>query len=149
MSAVIAFTAPQALQGDDYIDEPCSKVGNVRGSYNTDNVTYVNFLPAAPAPTPLRLTKRGRRVLATFFAAPIVIAAFAFALNGGGATATAELGSNDFSYVTVASGQSLWQLAEEIAPQADPRDFIAEIVSLNQIQGEIQPGQRLAIPVGY
>ncbi len=149
MSAVRAFTAPQVSQDPEYFDEPCSQIGNVRGSGHTNNVTYVNFLPAAPAPTRLRITKRGRKVLAAVVALPIVIAAFAMALNGGTATATSEAASTDFSYVTVASGQSLWQLAAEIAPNADPRDVVAEIVSLNQIHGEIQPGQRLAIPEGY
>jgi LysM repeat protein len=71
------------------------------------------------------------------------------ALNGGGAVATDSGSSTTFSYVTVEAGQSLWQLAQTLAPTADPRDVIAEIVSLNQIKGEIQPGQRLAIPAGY
>ena len=99
--------------------------------------------------TRLRLTRRGRRVIAALVTLPIVIVAFAFALNGGGAVATAETSTTSFSYVTVESGQSLWNLAQTLAPTADPRDVIAEIVSLNQIQGDIQPGQRLAIPAGY
>jgi hypothetical protein len=118
-------------------------------------VIFVNFLPAA-APqgaalpsTRLRLTRRGRRVIVGLIAIPLVIAAFTVAINGGGATATAEASSQSFNYVTVEAGQSLWQLAQALAPTADPRDVIAEIVSLNQIQGEIQPGQRLAIPAGY
>ena len=50
--------------------------------------------------------------------------------------------------MTVEPGQSLWQLAETIAPTADPRDVIADIVNLNQLQSEsLQPGQRLALPV--
>ncbi|GAB2821515.1 hypothetical protein GCM10027022_09750 [Alpinimonas psychrophila] len=175
MSAALAFTAmthrPSGFgsDGDGYIDEPCSsgqvKPGsalgsNVSGAGQSDNVIFVNFLPAAPAAlaapvagtaprTSLRLTRRGRRVMAALVALPIVIAAFVFALNGGGAIATAETAPNSFAYVTVEAGQSLWQLASALAPAADPRDVIAEIVSLNQINGDIQPGQRLAIPQAY
>jgi hypothetical protein len=148
MSAVLAFTAPaQRPIEPDYIDEPCSEVGDVRGSRHYDNVTYVNFLPATAAPTPrLRITQRGRRVLTALVALPLVIAAFSLALSSGGATATSTATSNDFSYVTIASGQSLWQLAQQVAPNRDPRDVVDAIVALNHLQGEIQPGQRIALP---
>lgn len=174
MSAALAFTAmthrPSGFgsDGDGYIDEPCSsgrvKDGsalgsnplgaNVSGAGQSDNVIFVNFLNAASVAravprTRLRLTRRGRRVMAALVALPVVVAAFAFALNGGGAIATAETAPNSFTYVTVEAGQSLWQLAQALAPAADPRDVIAEIVSLNQINGDIQPGQRLAIPQAY
>ncbi|MEY2698932.1 MAG: hypothetical protein RL720_888, partial [Actinomycetota bacterium] len=29
------------------------------------------------------------------------------------------------------------------------RDVVAEIVSLNQLHGEVQAGQKIAIPAGY
>jgi LysM repeat protein len=96
------------------------------------------------------LTRRGRFVLTSLASAPLVIAALAFAINGGGATASLEGSSEPLSYVTVASGQSLWQLAEQLAPQADPREVIAEIVSLNQLgSAELQAGQQLAVPSEY
>ncbi|MES1170720.1 MAG: LysM peptidoglycan-binding domain-containing protein [Leifsonia sp.] len=98
----------------------------------------------------LRLTKRGRRVLVALVAFPLVAAALAFALNGGMAAATNVTGASSLQYVTVESGQSLWQLASEIAPSADPRDVISDVVHLNQLTGtDIQAGQRLAIPAQY
>jgi tellurium resistance protein TerD len=55
----------------------------------------------------------------------------------------------DDEYVTIQPGQSLWQLAVSLAPASDPRDVIAEIVSLNQLSTDsVQAGQRLALPVG-
>jgi hypothetical protein len=148
MSAVLAFTAPtQRPIEPDYIDEPCSEAGDVRGAGHYDNVTYVNFLPAAAAPAPrLRITKRGRRVLTAAVALPLVIAAVSLALSSGVATATSAATANDFSYVTIASGQSLWALAQQVAPHRDPRDVVDAIVALNHLQGEIQPGQRIALP---
>ncbi len=150
MSAVLAFTAPIHRPVEpDYIDEPCSEAGNVRGSHQINNVTYVNFLPAAEPKTRLRITKRGRRVLTAAVALPLVIGALVAALNSDGAAAVAEGAANDFTYVTISQGESLWQLAQEIAPNADPRDVVAEIVSLNQLHGEVQAGQKIAIPAGY
>ena len=98
----------------------------------------------------LRLTKRGRGVLTFLAATPLVIAAFVFALNGGGATASLEGSTVPFEYVTVESGQSLWQLAEQLAPQSDPRDVIAQLVQLNQLEtADVYAGQELAIPAAY
>ena len=150
MSAVIAFSSASRTPIDpDYIDEPCSQDVNVRGAGHSNNVTYVNFLQAATPQTRLRMTRRGRRVLAIAVALPFVIAAFVAALNSGGAIATQETVTNEFSYVTISQGQSLWDIAKTIAPQADPRDVIAQIVTLNGLEGELQPGQKIAIPEGY
>ncbi len=107
--------------------------------------------PVAGAQTThLRLTRRGRAVITTLAAVPLVIGAFVFAINGGGAVANGSGTHTPFAYVTVHSGQSLWSIAEKIAPTADPRDVIADIVSLNQLQSAVvTPGQRIAIPEQY
>jgi hypothetical protein len=105
---------------------------------------------ARPAAPRLRLTKRGRGVLTTLAAAPLVIAALVFALNGGMATATLEGSGVDFQYVTVDTGQGLWEVAETVAPHADPRDVIAAIMELNQLESaDVLAGQQLAIPAQY
>ena len=50
-------------------------------------------------------------------------------------------------YVTVQSGDSLWSLADAYAPDADPRDWIAEVVLLNALTTvELTPGQQIALP---
>ena len=55
-----------------------------------------------------------------------------------------------FEHVTVAAGESLWELAAWIAPEADPRQVVSDLVALNQLSTtEVQPGQRLAIPLQY
>jgi LysM repeat protein len=99
--------------------------------------------------TRLRLTARGRRVVAFLVALPIVVAlSVAAVLGGGAAIASGSAGTVEFDYVTVQAGQSLWSIAEDIAPASDPRDVIAEIRSLNQLStSSVQPGQRIAIPV--
>lgn len=102
------------------------------------------------APPRLRLTRRGRVVFATLAAVPLVIAALIFGLGAGGAVATQDAASDSLTWVTVDGGQSLWDLAAEIAPAEDPREFAAQVAAFNQLDGAvIQPGQRLAIPTRY
>jgi len=98
----------------------------------------------------LRLTARGRRVFTGLAALPLVIAALAFALNGGVATASSSGSDVPVETVTVEAGQSLWELASDIAPDADPRDVIADLVSFNDLTTTaITPGQQLDVPTAY
>jgi len=104
-----------------------------------------------PAVQPrLRITRRGRAVLTVLIAVPLAVAAIIGGAGAISANGTDAAGSTHYSYVTVHSGESLWQLAQEVAPKADPRDVVAEISNLNGLDsGVIQPGQRLAIPTRY
>jgi hypothetical protein len=96
----------------------------------------------------LRMTRRGRGVLLTIVAGPLVIAALVLGINAGGATATTS--STPLAKITVAGGETLWGVAQQIAPHSDPRDVIADIMAVNQLKSaEIQPGETLAIPAQY
>ena len=99
----------------------------------------------------LRLTKRGRAVFTTLAALPLVVAAFLYAINGGNATATMdEAPAQSYEYVTIVAGQSLGEVGGDIAPTADPRDVVADILSFNGMSSaELFPGQRLALPPQY
>jgi len=96
----------------------------------------------------LRITRRGRAVLMTLIAIPIVLAALFFALNGGGAIA-GNGPSIPLEQVTIEPGQTLWGLAEEYAPDSDPRDFVADVVNLNGIVDVLEAGQVVDIPATY
>lgn len=97
----------------------------------------------------LRITRRGRAVLTALVATPFVVVALMVSLNGGGATATSA-GGAPLESVTVHSGESLWQVAQQVAPNSDPREVIADIVRVNRLESaEIHPGQRLDIPAEY
>jgi hypothetical protein len=103
--------------------------------------------------THLRLTKRGRAVFTTLAALPLVVAAFLFALNGGAASASLESSVQpgvEYTYVTIAAGESLWAIAEDIAPTVDPREVVNDILEFNGMSSaELFPGQRLALPTQY
>jgi len=50
--------------------------------------------------------------------------------------------------ITVAHGDTLWKIAQSIAPDVDPRRVVWEIQTLNQIEtAEIFPGQVLKVPI--
>lgn len=108
--------------------------------------------PALTA-TRLRLTTRGRRVLAVLAALPAMVAlAAAVVLGGSAALASRDAGApaGTFETVTVTAGESLWSIAQEVAPSADPRDVVDAIVRLNALDGvAVSAGQRLAIPAEY
>ncbi|ANJ28918.1 hypothetical protein ATC03_12605 [Agromyces aureus] len=96
----------------------------------------------------MRLTRRGRAVFTALAAIPIVLLVASLVLGSGGAVAEVDgaTGAN-LAYLTVADGESLWSIAESLAPQADPRDVIDEIMRLNGLDDSVvQPGQRLALP---
>ncbi|OII39014.1 hypothetical protein BIU98_12510 [Curtobacterium sp. MMLR14_010] len=98
----------------------------------------------------LRLTRRGRMVFTTLAALPVLIGVAVFALNGGQASAGNTSADVHFQTVTIQPGETLWQLAEETAPNADPRDFVQDVVSLNALDGSaVQAGEQLAIPTKY
>jgi LysM repeat protein len=96
----------------------------------------------------LRMTARGRAVLLGIVSVPVVVAALLFGINAGAATGTSS--STPLATITVVGGETLWGVARQIAPTADPRDVIADLMSVNQLKSaDIQPGERLAIPAQY
>lgn len=114
------------------------------------SITYgtIPTLPAgAVVRTRLRLTRRGRAVIAALVSLPLVLGLLGLALNGGGAVA----GSSSAPVtVTVESGQSLWSLAEQLAPGSSTADVVAELVALNGLDGaSVMPGQVLIVPAAY
>lgn len=117
------------------------------------NLLSLDFARVAPRPAArLRLTRRGRVVFTTLAAMPLVLAALSFVLNGGMATATVAEGALAESSVsvTVTGGQSLWQVAEELAPNDDTREVVAQLLRANSLaSAEIYPGQQLVIPDQY
>jgi hypothetical protein len=96
-----------------------------------------------PAQTGMRLTVRGRRVVALLALLPIFVA---FLLIGTRA-AQADASGPSTAVVKVEAGQSLWDVAVAIAPNEDPRSTIWTIKALNGLEtSEVQAGQALIVP---
>ena len=102
-------------------------------------------------PPRLRLTRRGRIVL---IGLPLVLlAAVILSLTGllnspaKAADSVTGLSVTPTVSVTVQPGESLWAIAGKVDPDRDPRDVIADIVQLNDLQaGKVMPGQQLFVP---
>ncbi|AZS43393.1 Cell division suppressor protein YneA [Microbacterium oleivorans] len=115
-----------------------------------NSITTTTARPVAG--TRLRITSRGRRVLATVAALPAVVALGVGIVSGGGALASGDAGApaGSFEKVTVLPGDSLWTIAQDVAPDRDPRDVIDDIVRLNALPSSVvDAGQSLAIPAAY
>ena len=112
------------------------------------SITIAN--PVGPQ-TRLRLTTRGRRVLVALAAAPLAVGIGFSVLAGGSALASGEQSAPvEFETVTVMPGDTLWSIAEEVAPGADPRDVVDAIIRLNALpSGSLTAGQSLALPTEY
>lgn len=102
-------------------------------------------------PMRLRITRRGRVVLSVFLLLIVAgLVAIAATLGATQAIASNDAGGSNFGYVVVQPGESLWAVATALDPSADPRDVIAEIVRLNQLEGsDVQAGQPIAVPLRY
>jgi LysM repeat protein len=75
--------------------------------------------------------------------------------NNGALSAAKINGSSDsvsvaksYVVVTVASGETLWSLASQMADGGDVQALVAEIASANSLKGvDVTAGQKLRIPV--
>lgn len=116
--------------------------------FNSRAVGSAMSRPTARLATVTKAPSYARRrfiVAATALAVAAITALSA--LTGQSAIATSETAKTEFTYVTVLAGQSLWQIAAKVAPNQDPRDFIAAVVSLNGLTtADVTPGQRIALP---
>ena len=100
---------------------------------------------------PLRLTRRGRVVVA--LAAALLVTMVSLLLAGV-AQATNDSPSpraarENLVQVIVRPGQSLWSVAESADPDQDTRAVIQQIIDLNSLNGDtVFAGQQLWVPRG-
>jgi Tfp pilus assembly protein FimV len=101
--------------------------------------------PARPRST-VRLTRRGRFVV--FLTSLFVVLAVAISLAGG-AVGTDEAGRQaPTEIVTVAPGDTLWNIASDLAADGDVRSVMQQIQRLNAMDSVgLSAGQKLRVPV--
>src|SRR5690349_13778088 len=98
---------------------------------------------------PLRLTRRGRVVVAMAAAllvtmVSLLLAGVAQATNDG---PSPRAGRENLVQVIVRPGQSLWSVAESADPDQDTRAVIQQIIDLNSLNGDtVFAGQQLWVP---
>lgn len=93
-----------------------------------------------------RLTRRGRIVVGVVLSVPFAAAL----MMVGSVQADAETTAADrpaTAVVVVQPGESLWGIAQQIAPGADPREVVTSIRDLNGLgDTPVVPGQSLVVP---
>ena len=103
--------------------------------------------PIAPVSKRSKLNAKGRRFVRQATVVTVAVVASIGFFSGQAATAGSTAVKTNFDYVTIHSGESLWQLAGELAPNEDRRDWIAKVVDLNALTtADVTPGQRIALP---
>jgi hypothetical protein len=118
-------------------------------------VASLETAPARPVRTRVRLTRRGRIVVAALITACAVLVAALAWLAGTARAEAAGSGSpasavyHSLRSVVVQPGESLWTIATQADPAGDPRAVMQEIIDINALHGtSVQPGQRLWLPRG-
>jgi hypothetical protein len=107
---------------------------------------------ASGSRAPVRLTRRGRAVVACLLVTGLTIGVLLFSLlASGGAQATnhgqARAGYQGMRQIVVRPGQTLWSIASAAEPSADTRVVVQEIMTANALtSGDISAGQLLWIP---
>jgi nucleoid-associated protein YgaU len=103
---------------------------------------------SAPAPAPVRLTRRGRRLVRTGVVVLALLVVLAVSLLGrtpAGAGSDAAVPAT--VQVIVQPGDSLWSIAKAAAPGDDVRATIERIATLNNLDSKsVVPGQTLVVP---
>lgn len=108
--------------------------------------------PQVSSPSPVRLTRRGRVVVAVLAVAVIAAIALAVGLAAPGGAQAANHGQPRAGYqgmhqIVVRPGQTLWSIASAAEPAADPRDVVQQIMTANAMTGtRITAGQLLWVP---
>jgi hypothetical protein len=102
-----------------------------------------------------RLTRRGRRVVwaAAVLLLVAVITPFLLAAASGAQAANQGVPPSAvraaMRQVVVKPGQSLWSIAQNAEPKADPRAVIQQIMEFNAMGSQVVvPGESLWVPRG-
>ena len=151
------------LREDDPGDTPGPQQTAPVSRRDTPDVRHAALTPRRDAPAarsgrprdtpvaPLRLTRRGRVVVALAAAllvtmVSLLLAGVAQATNDGPSPRAAR---ENLVQVIVRPGQSLWSVAESADPDQDTRAVIQQIIDLNSLNGDtVLAGQQLWVPRG-
>ena len=151
------------LREDDPGDTPGPQQTALASRRDTPDVRHAALTPRRDTPAarsgrprdtpvaPLRLTRRGRVVVALAAAllvtvVSLLLAGVAQATNDGPSPRAAR---QNLVQVIVRPGQSLWSVAESADPDQDTRAVIQQIIDLNSLNGDtVFAGQQLWVPRG-
>jgi hypothetical protein len=117
------------------------------------SITYDGMVTGLGRPTaqrrvqapsrPVRLTRRGRLVVVLVLLVTLVIG---FSI-GVSSQAAGPSRPHHVPTVTVQPGETLWQVAVRVAPDADPRLVVDQLQRINHLSSAtVLAGQQLVVP---
>lgn len=111
----------------------------------TTPATPAAVVPLAwPVAKPVRLTRRGRLLMA------LAVLAAAFSILGAAQPQAFAVGRHQGARserVTLRPGETLWAIAARTAPGVDPRETVARIQSMNDLDSStVAAGSVLLVP---
>lgn len=131
--------APAAVRG-------CAGVGaRTKPASSLTRPVAPLLVGVAPLTTaPARLTRRGRVAAVLGF-----VAVLGGGLTVGQATVGAPVAPTSYAVLTVEPGQTLWGIANVVAPGVDPRTTVQRLVAVNGLvdADDITAGDRLRVPL--
>jgi nucleoid-associated protein YgaU len=132
------------------ISLPAPAIRRPRGAQVRRPAVAAEGVPQARR-SPLRLTRRGRRLARTLVLvlAVLTVLVVSFVGRSGVGQASDAPATSATTTVVVQPGQTLWQVARAVSKDADPRETLARIQELNNLPGAgavIRPGQQLVVP---
>lgn len=93
-----------------------------------------------------RLTRRGRVLLLGVLAVLLTAALVGWGAARSGLASTGS-GHGGHATVIVVEGDTVWSIAAHVAPRADRRTVVRQIIATNHLHGpHIEPGQHLIVP---
>lgn len=115
--------------------------------FTRDAERHLRLVRMQPTDEPrLRLTRRGRVVIAALALVAVALLAIVFGPSGA---ATGESGASaPYATITVQPGQTIWEIAAAANPNGDIRDTVDQIIRLNALESAsgLQMGAQLAVP---
>lgn len=112
--------------------------------------TLPGLSPQRPRPAQVRCGSVSRRPDRPAYLVIVAVATLAVVgvLGLLGQAASARIPAETV-VVRVGAGETLWDVAQRVAPESDPRAVVERIRQLNRTPGSaVQPGQQLRVPAG-
>ena len=113
----------------------------------------VTLARVAPRPGPVRLTRRGRRVVAALVIAVVIVAVTVLWMSVAGSVQASSHGSaqgspyQGMTQVVVRPGQTVWSIAAAAEPSENPWAVVQQIINVNALSSaNVQAGQLLWVP---
>lgn len=123
--------------------EPWRSLSPGRDRVELSRSSMLRLLPVPPRRPVSRPVRPAHLVVAAALTLAVV-AGLGWLGQGGGERVPA-----DTAIVRVGAGETIWDVAQRVAPESDPRAVVARIRQLNRIEGSaLQPGQQLLVPDG-